>query len=113
MHEMALCEGLVQSLMEQASSQDFSKVHRIWLEIGALATVEPEAMRFNFPIVARGTLAEEAVLEILPVDGHGWCMQCSTPVAVRAFGAGCPLCGGFQLQISDGQQMRIKQLEVS
>jgi hydrogenase nickel incorporation protein HypA/HybF len=113
MHEMALCEGLVQSLEAQAAAQDFTKVHKVWLEIGALATVEPEAMRFNFPIVAQGTLAEGAALEILCVDGHAWCMQCSAPVAIKAHGEGCPICGSFQLQVRDGQQMRIKQLEVS
>jgi len=113
MHEMSLCEGLVQTLETQASEQHFAKVHKVWLEIGALATIEPEAMCFNFPIVARGTLAEGAELAIEQVDGQAWCMQCSTRVAVRRHGDGCPDCGGYQLQILEGQQMRVKQLEVS
>jgi hydrogenase nickel incorporation protein HypA/HybF len=113
MHEMSLCEGLVQSLEQQAVAQHFSQVHAVFLEIGALATIEPEAMRFNFPIVAQGTLAEGALLEITHVDGHAWCMACSSQVAVRRHGDGCPNCGSYQLQILDGQQMRIKQLEVS
>src|SRR5208337_830341 len=75
MHEMSLCEGLVQTLEAQATAQHFTKVHKVWLEMGALATIEPEAMRFNFPIVARGTLAEDAELITEIVDGEAWCMQ--------------------------------------
>ena len=113
MHEMALCEGLVSALEEQARAQSFARVHAVFLEIGALATIEPEAMSFNFPIVARGTLAEGAALHIAHVDGHAWCMACSAKVAVRQHGDGCPDCGSYQLQVLDGQQMRISQLEVS
>ncbi len=110
---MALCEGLVQALEEQARAQVFSRVHKVFLEIGALATIEPAAMRFNFPIVAKGTLAEGAALAIDFVDGSAWCMQCSGNVAVKRHGEGCPACGSYQLHILDGAQMRIKQLEVS
>ncbi|WP_297368222.1 hydrogenase maturation nickel metallochaperone HypA [Acidocella sp.] len=113
MHEMALCEGLIQALEEQARAQDFARVHKVFLEIGALATIEPDAMRFNFPIVAKGTLAEGAALEIDFMDASAWCMACSRRVAVKRHGEGCPACGSYQLQILDGAQMRIKQLEVS
>lgn len=113
MHEMSLCEGLVQTLEAQATAQHFTKVHKVWLEIGALATIEPEAIHFNFPIVARGTLAEDAELITEVVDGEAWCMQCCARVAVRRHGDGCPNCGSYQLQILEGQQMRVRQLEVS
>ncbi len=113
MHEMALCESLVQVLEEQAAGQNFSRVHRVWLEIGALAAIEPEAMRFSFPIVARGTLAEGAELATEMVDGEAWCMPCSARVAVSRHGEGCPRCGSHQLQILEGRQMRISRMEVS
>ncbi len=103
----------MQTLEAQATAQHFTQVHKVWLEIGALATIEPEAMRFNFPIVARGTLAEDAELITEVVDGEAWCMQCCARVAVRRHGDGCPNCGSYQLQILEGQQMRVRQLEVS
>lgn len=45
---MSLCEGILQVLEESAESQGFSRVKTVWLEIGALAGVEIEAMRFGF-----------------------------------------------------------------
>ena len=53
MHEMSLCEGILQVLEDQAEVQQFSRVKAVWLEIGALAGVEPSAMTFSFDVVCR------------------------------------------------------------
>ncbi|MGC9270725.1 hydrogenase maturation nickel metallochaperone HypA [Acidiphilium sp.] len=112
MHEMALCESVVQALGEQAAAQGFARVTAVWLEIGALASVEVEAMRFGFDVVTRDTVADQARLEIIAVAGEAWCMTCATRVGLQRFGDACPQCGGYQLQVLTGQQIRIKQIEV-
>jgi hydrogenase nickel incorporation protein HypA/HybF len=112
MHEMSLCEGIVQILEVNAARQGFARVKTVWLEIGALSGVEPEAMRFGFDAVTRGTLAERAGLEIVEVPGEAWCLQCAKTVAVQQRFDACPDCGSYQLQVTGGEQMRIKELEV-
>lgn len=112
MHEMSLCEGILQVLEEQAKDQRFVKVCRVRLEIGALAGVEVEALRFGFDVVTRDTLAENAVLEIIALPGQAWCLGCSQPVAVAQRFDACPSCGSYQLQITSGDELRIKDLEV-
>jgi hydrogenase nickel incorporation protein HypA/HybF len=112
MHEMSLCEGVLQIIEEHAVSQGFKRVKTVWLEIGALSGVEPEAMRFGFDVVMKGTLADGAVLEIIHLPGTAWCMQCGKSVAVKARFDACPDCGSYQLQVTEGDEMRIKELEV-
>ena len=112
MHEMSLCESILRILETNAESQHFDKVKTVWLEIGTFSGVELEAMRFGFEVVAKGTLAEDAKLEIIEVSGKAWCLQCEKPVTVKQRYDACPTCGGYQLQITDGEQMRIKELEV-
>jgi hydrogenase nickel incorporation protein HypA/HybF len=112
MHEMSLCQGVLQILEESAKHQGFAKVKTVWLEIGALSSVEPEAMRFAFDAVARGTLADRAGLEIIQVPGEAWCMKCSKTVGVKQRFDPCPNCGSYQLQVTGGEEMRIKELEV-
>lgn len=112
MHEMSLCESILQVLEEQAKVQDYARVKVLRLEIGALAGVEPEAMRFGFDVVKRGTLAEDAELEIIHVPGQAWCMPCGKTVSIQQRFDACPHCGGYQLQISGGEELRIKELEV-
>ena len=112
MHEMSLCEGILQVLQESAASEGFSSVKTVWLEIGALSGVELEAMRFSFDAVMRDSLAEGAGLEIIEVPGEAWCLKCAKTVRVRQRFDQCPDCESYQLQVVAGDQMRIKELEV-
>ena len=112
MHEMSLCESVLRILEDNAKSQGFEKIRTVWLEIGALSGVEVEAMRFCFDVVTRGTLADQARLEIIEAPGQAWCMQCSKAVRVEQRFDACPDCGGYQLQVTGGEEMRVKELEV-
>lgn len=112
MHEMSLCEGILQVLQDHAKSQGFERVKTVWLEIGALSAVEPEAMRFCFDAVMRNTLADAARLEIIAVPGEAWCAQCGKTVQVEQRFDACPECGSCQLQVTGGEDMIIKELEV-
>ena len=112
MHEMSLCEGVLQIVEEHARSAGFSKVTRVRLEIGRLAGVDPRALRFSFGAVTRNTVAEAAELDIIDVDGRAWCMSCQGEVAVTQRFDACPNCGSHQLQVIGGDDLRVKDLEV-
>ena len=112
MHEMSLCESVMQVIEDHAQRQGFSRVNTVWLEIGDLAGVELEAMRFSFEAISRNTLADRARLEIVELPGQAWCMPCALTVTVHQRFAQCPKCGSYQLQVTGGNEMRIKELEV-
>ncbi len=112
MHEMALCEGVLQVLEDHAASQGFEQVKTVWLEIGELSSVEIDAMRFCFNAVMRGSIADQARLQIIETPGEAWCMQCSSKVPLHQRYDACPECGGYQLQIVAGDEMKIRELEV-
>lgn len=112
MHEMSICEGILQVLETTASQQGFRQVRTVWLEIGPLAGVEVEALRFCFEAVMRGSLAEAARLEIIETPGEGVCLQCGATVPVRQRYDPCPACGGYGVRLTRGEEMRIKELEV-
>ncbi len=112
MHEMALCESVLQIMEKEAGRQGFSRVKTVWLEIGELSSVEVEAMRFSYEVVTRNSLADGSVLEIVRVPGTAWCMHCGKNVNIQQRFDACPDCGGYQLQVTGGEEMRIKELEV-
>jgi len=112
MHEMSLTESVLQILRNSAKSKGFERVKTVWLEIGELAGVEVEAMRFCFDVVMKDTLANQARLEIIHVPGQAWCTQCEKLVTVKQRFESCPDCGVYPLQITGGDQMMIKELEV-
>src|SRR5210317_446606 len=106
MHEMALCESVLKMIEEEAANRQFSRVTAVQLEIGRLAAVEVEAMRFCFDVVARGSIVEGAVLEIVQPEGRAWCEQCAKTVSVDERYSPCSICGSYQLQITGGDEMR-------
>lgn len=112
MHEMSLCESILQIIEDEAQRQGFHKVLRVRLEIGRLSGAEIPAMRFGFDAVTRGSLAEGAELEIIDLPGRAWCLPCAREVEVQQRFDACPVCGSFQLQVVGGDQMQIKDLEV-
>ena len=112
MHELSLTEGVLRVLEEQAVAQNFSTVRTVWLEIGELSTVDPEALRFCFEAVRTGTLADGAKMEIIRTPGQALCMECGKQVHLAQRYDSCPDCGGESLHVTGGDELRIKELEV-
>ena len=113
MHEMSLAEGVLQLIEDAARKQQFEKVTTVWLEIGQLSGVEVEAMSFCFDVVTRDSIADGARLEIIALPGAGWCMKCAMTVPMAEVFGECPQCGGHQMQVTGGTEMRVKELEVA
>lgn len=112
MHEMSLMQGVLDILRDNAKTGNFSRVKTIWLEIGALSGVDPHAMSFCFEVVTKHTLAQGARLEIIHQPGTAWCMKCGDTVGISQRFDPCPQCGSFQIQVTGGDAMRVKELDV-
>lgn len=112
MHEMSLAEGMLQIVEDTARRNDAGKVSVVWLEIGKLAPVELEALRFCFDAASRGGVAEGARLEIIETPGVAWCIPCGERVGIDAIGDACPRCGSYQLQVVEGGGMRLKEIAI-
>ena len=111
MHEMALCESLVAIIEEQATIEHFCRVHSVSLEVGALAGVEVEALRFGFQVVSQDTVAEGAELKILPSKVFARCPLCGAQELMLPPSGSCLQCGG-KLHRTDGRELSIKEMEV-
>jgi hydrogenase nickel incorporation protein HypA/HybF len=66
MHELAIAQSIVEMVDETAARQ---RVRKVTIEIGALTCVSPDALRFSFGLVAEGSAADGAELEIRSVPG--------------------------------------------
>ena len=66
MHELSVTREIVSIACAAASGQ---RVHMISVAIGTLSCISPDALAFCFDVVAQGTLAEGARLDIRRTDG--------------------------------------------
>ncbi|GJM03018.1 MAG: putative hydrogenase nickel incorporation protein HypA 1 [Rhodomicrobium sp.] len=112
MHEMSICEGILQVLEAESQTKNFKVVKKVFVEIGPLSGVEVEALRFSFDVVMKGSLADTAVLEVIETDAKAWCMNCNEPVIIKQRFDDCPQCGSAQIQVTSGEELAIKELEV-
>ena len=112
MHEVALCNALVGLICDQQRERGFQRVRRVIVEVGVLGHVDPHALDFAFDMEAKNSPAEGAVLEICEIEGRAWCMDCSQLVTLGRRGDACPDCGGFGMIVEQGDELRLKELEV-
>jgi hydrogenase nickel incorporation protein HypA/HybF len=108
MHELSLATAVVEACEERAAG---ARVLRVRLEVGQLAAVLPDALRFCFDVCAKGTAVEGAELEILETPGRAVCNACGAEVALSS-PFGCCDCGGL-LRVVTGNELRVKDMEIA
>ena len=112
MHEISLCENIREIIEEQATASGFSKVNCVWLQVGPLSCVEPDALRFGFDVVMRGSVAEGASVEITTPPAQARCLTCQRTATKEQRYDPCPHCGAGPMEMNEGDELRISKLEV-
>lgn len=112
MHEMSLCENIREIIVEQAAQDGFTRVNAVWLEVGPLSCVEPDALRFGFDVVMRGSVAEGACVKITTPPAKARCLTCQKTATIQQRYDPCPLCGVGPMEMIQGDALRINKLEV-
>jgi hydrogenase nickel incorporation protein HypA/HybF len=109
MHELGITQNIVAIAKEYARG---FPVIRLTLEIGCLSAVLPDAIRFCFDVCCQGTILEGSRLEIIEIPGLGKCRQCGAEFFLeQPFGI-CDRCESRDLEIIQGTELRIKEMEV-
>ena len=108
MHELGIARNIVAIVSDAARGR---KVRRVTLEVGALSGVMTDAIAFCFPVVAEGTVVEDALLDIHEIEGRARCTACASEFAMPTLYTACP-CGSRQLERLQGGELNIKTMEL-
>ncbi len=108
MHEMGITQSIVAIVSEQAAGR---KVRRVTLEIGKLAAIMPESIRFCFDVVSQGSALDGAALDIIEIPGRARCLACGAEVALTEPFGRCS-CGSHRLERLAGEELNIKSMEL-
>ncbi len=109
MHELGITENIVAIAVEYAEGLT---VKQVTLEIGQLSAVMPDAIRFCFDVCCRDTVLAGATLEIIEVPGLARCRHCGTEMPLTQLWGICDRCGSVELEIIQGEELKIKEMEV-
>jgi hydrogenase nickel incorporation protein HypA/HybF len=113
MHELSLMQSLCEQVVGEAQRHQAERVTCIRLRVGALAGVDPQALRFAAEVVLVGTCAQGARLEIEDVPATFWCSSCR-----KAFETGdgvglCLACGRISAKLLRGRELILTSLELN
>ena len=69
MHETHLIEPIIKGISEHAQKEGGNKVTKVKLKVGALTGVKEESFKEAFKVLAKGTILEDAEVEITMFPG--------------------------------------------
>ena len=113
MHEMSICQGLLDQVERIAAEQNASRVDSISLSIGPLAGVEPDLLKRAYEVARLQTVAENAELEIKTGPIVVECRSCGASGEAQVNRLLCPSCGSWQVNLVRGDELLLLRLEVS
>lgn len=113
MHELSIMQEAVSLAAETAKSSGANRVLTLRLRVGALNGAVPEALRFAFDVASRGTIVQDAALDIESVSIAYWCATCRTEFAPADFENECPRCHNLSGELRRGRELEIASVEVN
>ncbi len=108
MHELAIAEGVVSTVLERTGG----RVGVVRLRVGRLSGVVPEALMFCFELAAVGTALEGATLEIEEQTGRAHCRDCDSDFSMRDAFLLCD-CGSADVELVSGRELQVTSVEVA
>jgi hydrogenase nickel incorporation protein HypA/HybF len=109
MHELAIAESLAAIAERHAAGRP---VTRVEVTVGHLRQVVPDALAFAFMLVTEGTVLDGAELVLEEVPAEGRCRRCGTEDRLDAFPLSCRACGGWDVEVTAGEELRVESLDL-
>ena len=107
MHELGLCEGVLDAVRSRA---DGRPVSRITVRAGVKHAVWPDHMEMAFQMVARGTEADGAGVDVIQVAAQVACDACGHVAETLDLLAVCPACQSPEVTITGGDELTLESI---
>jgi hydrogenase nickel incorporation protein HypA/HybF len=108
MHELGLCDDIVEAVIRRAAGRP---VARVRVRVGRLHRVHLDSFEQSFAIAAAGTVAEGALAEVVFVPVRGTCGDCGRSVEADEALLYCPVCGSLAVEQTGGDELLLEELE--
>ena len=117
MHELSVARSLADFVCEQVAGTelvvDGHRVSRVFVRVGAMAAIVPQALKTAFREAVVGTPLQGSTLEIEAVDLIVWCPHCQQEQMLSGITRlRCPVCDTPTPRIVQGKELEIASIEV-
>lgn len=112
MHELAICQALMDQVEDIARRRDAEQVASIVVGMGALSGVEAELLKHAYAIASAGTVAEQAELIIEEMPVRVRCKQCGSESETQVNKLVCQKCGDWRTTVVSGDELLLMSVEL-
>lgn len=112
MHELAICQALLDKVEEIARQRSAVRVTQVRVAIGPLSGVEPHLLVQAYALASAGTVADGARLAIVETPLRVRCRSCDAETAASVNRLVCGVCGDWHTDVISGDDMVLLQLEL-
>ena len=112
MHELAVCQALMEQVESIAATEHAEHVVSIHLGIGPLSGVEPSLLEQAFYVARAGTVADHAELVIESMAVQVSCKQCGQTTDALPNRLLCGHCGDWRTSLVQGDELQLQHLEL-
>jgi hydrogenase nickel insertion protein HypA len=124
MHEAALAQSILKTILEVASRNKARQVLRVQMEVGEICLVNMEQLTFQIGMFARETIAKDMEFLVKKVETKIRCKECSYFGGIeykevdpewhyRVPIFGCVRCKSNMTEIVQGKDLMIRSIDVS
>jgi hydrogenase nickel incorporation protein HypA/HybF len=114
MHELGIVFHVIKSVNEIAEQNKVARVHSVTVEIGEVSTVIPYYFEdcWNWA-VKKETVLKDAKIIIETIPAVTYCENCGKNYPTVKHGKICPFCSSDKTYLLTGNEINIKQIEVT
>ena len=112
MHEVGIMRSALEIAITTANQSGARRITRLCLRVGAFAGVAPGALEFAFDAISAGTIAEGALLELVPVEVVCQCPRGCADFLPDGIVFRCPNCGNISFDIVRGRELEVVEVDV-
>ena len=112
MHELAVCQALIEQVKLVAREQHAQRVVEININIGPLSGVEAQLLEQAFSIASAGTVADGARLISNTTPVRVNCRSCGQVTDALPARLVCANCGDWQTRVVSGDELLLTTVEV-
>jgi hydrogenase nickel incorporation protein HypA/HybF len=114
MHELAITKNIVDMVLNECRKRKVKNVEKVVIELGDLTSFKKEPIKFYFDILKKkNPLIKSSYLNFIEKKGKIKCKDCSrisliTDQTIIL----CPVCGSGNIRITQGKDIKIKEIFV-
>ena len=112
MHEMSIANSLLEALRTEALRFPGKHIEKVGVRVGALAGVDPDALRFCFEVLVKDSGLQPLELDIDYQPRRHLCQLCGESFDARYEDTVCPRCGVADSIFLSGEELELAYLEV-